>query len=236
MRLFEPAVPHIYAAADWLPRSQRLVVERRLHPRALLSLPVRLRWLGPLGLEAEISETLDAARGGVLVSSRESRAEGTIVWVTFPFDAAASAAEPETSAHVARAKTTPSGGFLAGIAFANGKSQSHQANEALPSANAGTHTNPIIKNRRRRARARLALPVRIRGADQSWPDDAMTMDISHTGLLFCTLRVYEHGELLMLALPRSPWISAGDRRARVARIAGHPSEPRLLCVGVEFLP
>jgi hypothetical protein len=222
MRLITRAVPHINAAADWLPRSQRPVVERRLHPRALLSLPVRLRWLGPLGLESETSETLDAGRGGVLVSSRESRAEGTLVWVTFPFDAAASAAEPETSAHVARSKTTPSGGNLAGFEFANGNRQARN--------------HPLEKDRRRRARTQLALPIRVRGADPSWPDDAMTMDISPAGLMFCTLRVYEHAELVTVLLPRGAWISSGGRRARVARIASHPSEPRLLCVGVEFLP
>ncbi|MFZ0821680.1 MAG: PilZ domain-containing protein [Candidatus Acidiferrales bacterium] len=236
MRLFTRAVPHINAAADWLPRSQRFAVERRLHPRALLSLPVRLRWLGPLGLEAETSVTLDAGRGGVLVSSREPRVQGTLVWVTFPFDAAASTAGPETSAQVARSKTTPSGGYLAGIAFANGNSQLHQASHAYPPVNAEARNNPVEKDRRRHARTRLALPVHVCGADPSWPDDAMTMDISHTGLLFCTLRIYEQDELLTLALPRSPWISAGSRRARIARIASHPSEPRLLCVGVEFFP
>jgi hypothetical protein len=193
----------------------------------LLSLPVRLRWLGPLGLESETLETLDAGRGGLLVSSREPRVEGTPAWVTFPFDAAASITEPETPAHVARSKTTPSGGFLAGIAFAD------RDNQTLPD----TPVRGISggADRRHHARTRLALLIRVRGADASWPDDAMTMDFSRTGLLFCTLRIYEQGEHMTLALPRCAWLSGGDRRARVVRIATHPSEPRLLCVGVEYL-
>jgi hypothetical protein len=221
MRLIKYAVTHINAAADWLPRSQRLRVERRLHPRALLSLPVRLRWLGPLGLETETSETLDAGRGGVLISSREPRAPGNLVWVTFPFDASAPAVEPETSAHVVRAKTTPSGGHFAGIAFTNGDAQARN--------------HPIEKNCRRHARTRLALPVRVCGSDPFWPDDAMTVNISRDGMLFCTLRVYEQGEIVALNFLRTTWISAGERRGRISRIEKHPSEPRLLCIGVKFL-
>ncbi len=223
------------ATADWLPLSQRLVAERRRHPRALLSLPVRLRWLGPLGLEAESSETLDAGRGGVLVSSRESRAEGSLVWVTFPYDAASSS-EPEISAQVARSKTTPSGGYLAGIAFADGNKRVYQSGHYEFSGNASASIIPDGLNRRRTPRNPLALPVRVRGVDALWPDDAMTIDISRNGLQFCTLRVYHLEDVVALALPRSAWLPAGDRRARVARIANHPSERRLLCVGVEFPP
>jgi hypothetical protein len=236
MEPFRRSVPHIDATTDWLPRSQRLIVDRRRHPRALLSLPARLRWLSPLGLEAETSETLDAGRGGLLVSSREPRAEGTLVWVTFPFDTGASAMEPETPAYVARSKTTPSGGYLAGIAFANSNKHAHQTGDSDLSRNAPASNYPGGADRRRHARTRLALLIRILGADASWPEDTMTMDISHSGLLFCTLRIYEQGELVTVALSRSAWLSGGDRRARVMRIASHPSEPRLLCVGVEFLP
>ncbi len=223
------------ATADWLPLSQRLAVERRRHARALLSLPVRLRWFGPLGLESETTETLDAGRGGLLVSSREPRVEGTLVWVTFPFDARAFAAEPETPARIARSRTTPSGSCLAGIAFASRGKLVHQTCDLELSSNATGGNISGGVDRRRHARARLALPVRVRGADASWPDDAMTIDISNGGLSFCTLCVYEQGEIVTLALPRNAWLSGGDRRGRVVRISGHPSEPRLLSVGVEYL-
>jgi hypothetical protein len=229
------AVPHIDPTADWLPPSQRLNVERRRHPRALLSLPVRLRWLGPLGLESETLETLDAGRGGLLVASREPRTEGTLVWATFPFDASASAAEPETSAHVARAKITPSGGYLAGIEFSDLSKPEHRAGVSQLSANATTRAQYTGPDRRRQSRNQLALLIRVRGADPSWPDDAMSMDISRSGLQFCTLRVYEQEEIMMLDFPQSAWLPVRGRRARVARIASHPTEPRLLCVGVEFL-
>jgi hypothetical protein len=235
MESLKRAVPHTDSKADWLPPSQRLNVERRRHPRALLSLPVRLRWLGPLGLESETLETLDAGRGGLLVASREPRAEGTLVWATFPYDAGAAAAEPETSAHVARARTTPSGCYLAGIEFSDLSKPEHRAGVPQLSANATTRNSHSGPDRRRQSRNQLALLIRVRGADPSWPDDAMTMDISRSGLQFCTLRVYEHREIVKLTLPRGAWSSAGDRRARVARIANHPIDPRLLCVGVEFL-
>ena len=235
MRQLRRTVLHANTAADWLPRSQRLVVERRLHPRALLSLPVRLRWLGTLGLESEPSETLDVGRGGLLVSSREPRVEGSFVWITFPFDSAAFFVEPETSAQVARSKTTPSGGCIAGIAFGNGSGHPRQAGDSDVSPNGNTGDRPPVRNRRRHVRTSLALPIRIRGADASWPDDAMTMDISKTGLLFCTLRVYEVGDLVALELPRTVWDSGGGRRVRIARMAVHPAERRLLCVGVEYI-
>ena len=41
--------------------------ERRGRPRVLLELPVRVRWLGPFGLETEITQTRNASRDGVLV-------------------------------------------------------------------------------------------------------------------------------------------------------------------------
>jgi hypothetical protein len=227
-------VPHLNSITDWLPRSQRLVAERRRHPRALLSIPVRLRWLGPLGLESEISETLDAGRGGILVPSREPRAEGELAWVTFPYVASA-AAEPETPAHVARSKTTPSGGYLAGIALAECNRRAHAAADSDSSANPRTSNVYRGADRRGHPRTRLALPIRVRGADPAWPEDTMTMDISRRGLQFCTLRVYDEGEQMTLALPRSPLLSGGNRRARVARISSHPADPRLLCIGAEYL-
>ncbi len=228
-------VSHSDPTADWLPPSQRLHVERRRHPRALLSLPVRLRWLGPLGLESETLETLDAGRGGLLVASREPRREGMLVWATFPFDAGATGAEPETSAHIARAMTTPSGGYLAGIEFSDFSKPEHRAGVSQLSANAAARKQHSGPDRRRQSRNQLALLIRVRGGDPSWPDDAMTMDISRSGLQFCSLRVYELGEIVKFDFPRGPWNSSDGRRGRIARIANHPIERRLVCFGVEFL-
>jgi hypothetical protein len=201
----------------------------------LLSLPVRLHWLGPLGLESEILETLDAGRGGLLVASRELRAQGALVWVTLPFDAGSSTLEPEAPAHVARSKTTPSGGHLTGIAFANNNKHSLRATDSEFSPNAPMVAIPGGKDRRRHARTQLALLTRIVGGDPSWPDEAMTVDISRGGLLFCTLRVYEKGEIVRLAVPHGTRHSARASIARVARIVSHPSQSQLQCVGVEFL-
>ena len=41
-------------------------VDLRKSPRARLHLPARIRWLGPLGMRLEITETIDVSREGLL--------------------------------------------------------------------------------------------------------------------------------------------------------------------------
>src|SRR5580704_18381192 len=69
--------------------------ERRRLSRVPLELPVRLRWLGPFGLETEISQTINATSGGMLILSSQKRGEGSPVWVTFPYDSGNESPEPE---------------------------------------------------------------------------------------------------------------------------------------------
>ena len=94
-----------------------VVFEQRHYPRVQLHLPVRLRWLGPLGSRLETRQTLDVSRGGMLIYRPDECTKGARVWVTFPFNPAAPEPQPETAARVVRVKTTPAGGHLLSLAL-----------------------------------------------------------------------------------------------------------------------
>jgi hypothetical protein len=67
-----------------------------------MRLPARLRWSTPFGQKIEIGETMDASRGGLLISTHEPHTAGVTVWVTFPYDASLADGQPEIVARVAR--------------------------------------------------------------------------------------------------------------------------------------
>ena len=77
-------------------------MDRRAHHRVQLRLPARLRWTTPFGQKTEVCHTVNVSRGGVLVPCQEPHAEGRSLWVTFPYDAAISYAQPEMLAKVVR--------------------------------------------------------------------------------------------------------------------------------------
>jgi PilZ domain len=77
-------------------------MDRREHHRVQLRLPARLRWTTPFGQKTEVCETVNASRGGVLVPCQEAHAEGTSLWVTFPYDLTIAYGQPEILAKVVR--------------------------------------------------------------------------------------------------------------------------------------
>src|ERR1700720_2208427 len=77
-------------------------MDRREHHRVQLRLPARLRWTTPFGQKTEVCHTVNVSRSGVLVPCQEAHAEGRSLWVTFPYDAAISSAQPEILAKVVR--------------------------------------------------------------------------------------------------------------------------------------
>jgi hypothetical protein len=77
-------------------------MDRRAHHRVQLRLPARLRWTTPLGQKTEVCHTVNVSRSGALVPCQEAHAEGKSLWVTFPYDAAISSAQPEILAKVVR--------------------------------------------------------------------------------------------------------------------------------------
>jgi len=193
-----------------------LVREQRRHPRAQLSLPVRLRWLTPLGQLSEAAQTLDVCRGGLLVYRREFCGVGAMVWVTLPFDSTLALTEPETPARVVRVKMTPAGGHLVALQF-----EAPPRRRDTAGAAGRTFSGPATEHRRRE-RIRLALPIRVRPADSPWPEETMTVDISEAGALFCTTRLYAVGDTVHLTIPRGSfggrWAAHKELRARVVRL------------------
>ena len=202
-----------------MPSPTSLVAEQRRHPRAQLNLPVRLRWLAPLGSLTEVTQTLDVSRGGLLIHRDESCRAGATVWVAFPFDVTLSIPQPETPARVVRVRQTPSGGYLVALEFEPPPRRRDAAALGRVYARfAGEH--------RRHERIPLALPIRVRRRDSPWPEETMTVNISSEGVLFCTTRFYAVGETLHIALPagsfRGPWGSGAELPARVVRVARSP--------------
>jgi len=208
--------------------SPPLVAEQRKYSRVQLNLSVRLRWRTPFGLTTEVSETLDAGRGGLLIYRAEPCEPGRTLWVTFPFDPEIRFSQPETPARVARVKATPSGGHLVAIVF-----------ESLPQPASET---PGRRNRRANRRTRLALPMRVRPVGFPWAEETMTIDLSEEGALFGTSRVYQFGDEVRVKLENDPWPSRSGREeiaAHIVRVSMLPdtSEQRVgICLTLEDDP
>jgi len=171
--------------------SPPLVVEQRKHYRVQLSLPVRLRWRTPFGLRTELNETLEVSRAGLLIRRGEACRQGTLLWVTLPFDPEARLSQPEMPARVVRVSSRSSGGYLTALAF-----------EAYPPSLA---PQPIGRERRRSSRTRLALPMRVQLESFPWAEETMTVDVSADGALFGTSRVYQAGDAVRVRLEDIPW-------------------------------
>ncbi|HEX2711489.1 MAG TPA: PilZ domain-containing protein [Candidatus Acidoferrales bacterium] len=202
------------------PALATLSKEQRRRPRARLSLPVRLRWQTALRQLTEVTQTLEVSRGGLLIHCHEPCGIGAVVWVTFPFDSELLLAQPETLARVARLTPAPTGGYLVALEL-------EETPKYWGLAGARTEAgHPAAGERRRRARIRLALPIRIRLWDSPWPEEAMTVDISDDGARFYTTRLYAVGGIVHVALPPGSfggrWASTAELRARVTRIEKEP--------------
>jgi hypothetical protein len=217
--------------------------ERRRRPRVLLEMPVRMRWLGPFGLETEITHTRNASRDGLLVTSANVRQIGTRLWTTFPYDPAVAFTESETPGRVSRCGAAVTGESLIAVEFDH-RGQHSQDDALAPQIPAGRITRGDRRGHPRIALAflvRVARDERIMGASRPypetppWPEETMTVDVSPRGMLFCTLRIYEAGERLVVTAPAGRDRSDGHRRARVVRIANVLADSPLSHVAVEFL-
>jgi hypothetical protein len=216
--------------------------ERRRRPRVLLEMPVRVRWLGPFGLETEITRTRNVSRDGLLVSSESVRQSGSLLWATFPYDAAVAFTQSETPGRVVRCAAESATSNTTAIAF----HQLDLRSQGEVPAPGDLSERARRDERRQHSRISLAFLVRIeriapnsispqRKLDPSpLPEEAMTVDVSPGGIVFCTLRIYEVDENLVIATQPGHKLS-GERRARVVRVVrAHPDSP-LSHVAVEFL-
>jgi hypothetical protein len=180
-----------------------VISEQRLHPRAQIELPVRLRWLTPFGYRFEISQTIDASRTGLLLALPEACDPGARVWVTMPFDPDETVTQPETPARVVRTELISPARYRVALEFES------PVNPPQPA---------VERERRRGERVFLALPVTVRQAHAPWPEETMTTDISDGGLRFETARFYSVGDSLLIRLQHGRWARLGEIPAQVVRI------------------
>lgn len=243
--LVKPGAPELRSSVVQNVSSSR---ERRHRPRVLLELPVRIRWLGPFGLETEITQTRNAGRGGLLVSGDGPRQAGSLLWATFPYDAAVAFTESETPGKVVRcAGDSPaSNARRSAIAIAFDQLDPIPHGDALSRSDSVERSG--LNDRRRNARIALAYLIRVERVggisrtsrqqelDQAaFPEETMTAEVSPSGIIFCTLRIYEVGEQLVIASQVGRKLSGGEHLARVVRIGPAQKDSPLSHVAVEFL-
>lgn len=180
------------------------VTELRKSTRVPLTLPIRLRWQGALGQIIEVTETLDSSRGGLLFFRTVALPVNTRLWVTFPYSAESTEAQPETAARVVRVKTTPGGGQIVAIEFEPPKPR--------------PLTNVAVFNRRSSQRMPLALPITVRFHEVPWPEHAMTQDVCTYGVSFRSPRQYTVGDILCVSIPHGLWARRGEMEGQVVRI------------------
>jgi hypothetical protein len=144
-----------------------------------------------LGQRIEHCETINASRGGLLVACREAHTAGHSLWVTFPFDADASALQPEVVARVVRTDTWSGGREKPwAVALQFGRP------EHLPIGGNGRNRGVAKENG---AGRNIALPIRVRPRNMPWHEDAMTMEAAPGKVKFSTNREYAFGERLWIS-------------------------------------
>ncbi len=179
-------------------------LELRKHPRAQLHLPVRIRWQSPLGMRLELAQTIDVARGGLLVHRAGQCSAQARVWIAFPYDpGAGSSVQPETPARVVRVESDTGPGFRVALQL------------DLPSR------EPVrLASVDRRAHPRLpfALPIFVRPTGSQWPEESMTHNVSSSGASFETSHIYASGDAVLVKIPWGEWERAGEIHGRVVRV------------------
>jgi len=223
-------------------------MDSRQHRRVRMHLPVRLRWSAPLGQKIELANTLDVSRGGLLVSIREPHAPGITVWVTFPFDASLSDGQPEIPARVVRCgemlEVVRATNVRQRIQSAIASEQERSAKldqlareigisdapatfaaafrfEAPPRNASNGNTHDRDPERRKSIRKQLAIPVRVHPEQVPWFEEAMTVDVSATGMRFRSQREYASGDRLKIAFEdaaSAPWHGAREFLSEVVRV------------------
>lgn len=183
------------------------VLERRLHPRAQLNLPVRMRWLGPFRTVIEIAQTVDVGRGGFLFLRPEECPLNVRVWVTLRFDSEDPGTQPEIPGRTVRVHTTPAGRHGVAVRFER------------PRADNGAF---FFQERRTCRRVPLSVPVRVRADSSPWAEEIMTLDVADGGVRLETAWLYSPGEILHVGLPYGKSAHTGDIKAEVERVEAIP--------------
>lgn len=224
-------------------------MDNRRHRRVSMSLPVRLRWSAPFGQKIELAKTIDAARGGLLVATKEPHTPGVTVWITFPYDDSLSDGQPEIPARVVRCgevlDVIRAGHARESVRSAIASEQDRSAKldrlaraiglagvpatfavafqfELPPQESPNGDKSRSEPERRLSVRKPLAIPVRVHPERVPWFEEAMTIDISVEGMRFRSQRGYAPGEHLRIAFEdqtTAPWHGTREFSTKVVHIA-----------------
>ena len=209
-------------------------LDLRKHPRALLQMPVRIRWHGALGTRLETTHTIDVSREGLLVQRAEPCEVEARIWVAFPYyPKEGTSVQPETPATVVRVERDAVGGFRVALRF--------DSPRRAP--------RPVVKERRKHPRIPFALPIFVRPVGTPWPEESMTRDVSRAGARFETSHIYSTGDEVLAKIPWGDWEGSGEIRGRVVRVefvedgpgTGPASDPNAdisavrTCVAVQWI-
>ena len=196
---------------DSHPRSHAM--QHRQHARVRLRLPVRLRWVAPLGQQYEVCETRNVSRGGLLVECREQHGEGFPIWVTFPFDPGAPDGQPEVLARVVRARHVEMNGAA--------REEIALHFEGIPKPIGPSNGNKEVSVPKNASGQSVALPIRVRPRHIPWFEEAMTVEVSADRMRFVSHREYSVGEALLVtfaSVDAKPWPGNGELLARVVSV------------------
>ena len=214
-------------------------MERREHHRAQLSLPVRIRWTTPFGQKTEYRETLDVSRGGLLVTCAEPHHTGVPLWVTFPYDDSTPDGQPELLAKVVRVASVLNGKRAEGFREFPGRPGSEEKPDRqvtlgleLDSANHSRHKHNGNGTEERRSGLRIpiGLVIHVRPQEMPWFEEAMSVDVSGTGMKFLSSREYRIGEKLMIGFEHpgsGAWTGACEFACQVLRLEASTQTPAL---------
>jgi Tfp pilus assembly protein PilZ len=186
--------------------------EQRSRARVRLSLPIRIRQIGPPVDAVEVSHTLDVSRNGIMFRTRQRYQLDSTVWLTMPYEATtASPHDPEFPATVVRIVRTADGSAEIALRF-----HSARSDEWTPVHQAGRESLRTDE-RRAKNRVRMALPIRVR--QENAAEESTTIDVSRTGVLFRSAQPYRVGQTVWVAIPYQPGMTQEEVPARVVRIA-----------------
>jgi len=196
-------------------------MQNRQHARVRLRLPVRLRWVAPLGQQSEVCETRNVSKGGLLVACKEQPPEGLPLWVTFPFDVAAPDTQPEVLARVVRRLGSAGETDREEIAL-------HFERFPLTASTPREAKQIAAKNG---SAASVSVPIRVRPRNILWPEEAMTLDVSTEFLRFVSNREYQLGETLLVSFASAearPWPGTGETAAQIVKMERVPQSASLM--------
>ncbi|MBS1839792.1 MAG: PilZ domain-containing protein [Acidobacteria bacterium] len=197
--------------------------QHRQHARVRLRLPVRLRWVAPLGQQSEVCETRNVSRGGLLVECKERHGEGFPLWVTFPFDASAPEGQPEVLARVVRARHVEMNGASGEEIALHFEGIPKQSNASNGHRQAGAAHFTDGRS--------VALPIRVRPRHILWFEEAMTVEVSADRVRFVSNREYPVGEALLVTFvspDTKPWPGSGEMLARIVNVEKLPHSSSLV--------